>query len=103
MRVDHPQLKLDVQGRFEQVPRNIHGRVNATHLTSVVAASNNSVPVEVRHITSFIYFKIKINVSQSTVVIYTVVKVCQGCEIVRKSYRGPGIRAFEGTRESFSQ
>ncbi|CAH0591404.1 unnamed protein product [Chrysodeixis includens] len=48
VRVDHPQLKLDVQGRFEQVPRNIHGRVNATHLTSVVAASNNSVSVEVR-------------------------------------------------------
>ncbi|XP_075981860.1 sushi domain containing 2 mesh isoform X1 [Anticarsia gemmatalis] len=48
VRVDHPQLKLDVQGRFEQVSRNIHGRVNATHLTSIVAASNNSVPVEVR-------------------------------------------------------
>ncbi|XP_047027445.1 protein mesh isoform X3 [Helicoverpa zea] len=48
VRVDHPQLKLDVQGRFEQVPRNIYGRVNATHLTSVVAASNNSVPIEVR-------------------------------------------------------
>ncbi|XP_013171596.1 PREDICTED: uncharacterized protein K03H1.5 isoform X2 [Papilio xuthus] len=48
VRVDHPQLKLDVQGRFEQVPRNIYGPVNATHLTSVVAASNNSVPIEVR-------------------------------------------------------
>ncbi|XP_060806291.1 protein mesh isoform X1 [Amyelois transitella] len=48
VRVDHPQLKLDVQGRFEQVPRNIYGPVNATHITSVVAASNNSVPIEVR-------------------------------------------------------
>ncbi|XP_050672826.1 protein mesh isoform X1 [Leptidea sinapis] len=48
VRVDHPQLKLDVQGRFEQVPRNIYGPVNATQLTSVVAASNNSVPIEVR-------------------------------------------------------
>lgn len=47
VRVDHSQLKLDVQGRFEQVPRNIYGPVNATHLTSVVAASNNSVPIEV--------------------------------------------------------
>nr|H9JIQ1.1 RecName: Full=Protein mesh; Flags: Precursor [Bombyx mori] len=48
VRVDHSQLKLDVQGRFEQVPRNIHGAVNATHLTSVVAASNNSQTIEVR-------------------------------------------------------
>ncbi|XP_072945598.1 protein mesh isoform X1 [Epargyreus clarus] len=48
VRTDHPQLRLDVQGRFEQVPRNIHGAVNATHLTSIVAASNNSVPIEVR-------------------------------------------------------
>ncbi|CAB3241492.1 unnamed protein product [Arctia plantaginis] len=48
VRTDHPQLRLDVQGRFEQVPRNIHGKVNATHLTSIVAASNNSVPIEVR-------------------------------------------------------
>ncbi|KOB67705.1 Uncharacterized protein OBRU01_19387 [Operophtera brumata] len=48
VRVDHPQLKLDVQGRFEQVPRNVYGAVNATHLTSIVAASNNSVPIEVR-------------------------------------------------------
>lgn len=47
VRVDHPQLKLDVQGRFEQVPRNVYGAVNATHLTSIVAASNNSVPIEV--------------------------------------------------------
>ncbi|XP_045504606.1 protein mesh isoform X3 [Colias croceus] len=48
VRVDHPQLKLDVQGRFEQVARNIYGAVNATHLTSIVSASNNSVPIEVR-------------------------------------------------------
>ncbi|RVE49675.1 hypothetical protein evm_005650, partial [Chilo suppressalis] len=48
VRVDQPHLKLDVQGRFEQVRRNIHGAVNATHLTSIVAASNNSVPIEVR-------------------------------------------------------
>lgn len=47
VRVDNEQLKLDVQGRFEQVPRNIHGAVNATHVTSIVAASNNSVPIEV--------------------------------------------------------
>ncbi|CAF4952161.1 unnamed protein product [Pieris macdunnoughi] len=48
VRVDEPQLKLDVQGRFEQVSRNIYGPVNATHITSIVSASNNSVPIEVR-------------------------------------------------------
>ncbi|XP_050355399.1 protein mesh isoform X1 [Nymphalis io] len=48
VRVDQPQIKLDVQGRFEQVARNIYGTVNATILTSIVAASNNSVPIEVR-------------------------------------------------------
>ncbi|CAH0719205.1 unnamed protein product, partial [Brenthis ino] len=48
VRVDRPQIKLDVQGRFEQTPRNIYGQVNATILTSIVAASNNSVPIEVR-------------------------------------------------------
>lgn len=45
--MDHAQLRLDVQGRFEQVPRNIYGEVNATHITAIVAASNNSVPIEV--------------------------------------------------------
>lgn len=47
VRVDRPQLKLDVQGRFEQVSKNVYGQVNATILTSIVAASNNSVPIEV--------------------------------------------------------
>lgn len=47
VRVDRPQIRLDVQGRFEQVPRNIWGPVNATHLTSIVATSNQSVPIEV--------------------------------------------------------
>lgn len=32
---DTDKHKLDVQGRFEQVPRNIYGPVMATHLTSV--------------------------------------------------------------------
>ncbi|XP_034836554.1 protein mesh isoform X1 [Maniola hyperantus] len=48
VRVDRPEIKLDVQGRFEQTPRNRFGAVNATVLTSVVAASNNSIPIEVR-------------------------------------------------------
>lgn len=48
MRTDVPNLKLDVQGRFEQMPPNIHGQVMATQLTSVVAAGNNSAVIEVR-------------------------------------------------------
>lgn len=47
VRVDRPEIKLDVQGRFEQTPRSRIGVVNATVLTSVVAASNNSIPIEV--------------------------------------------------------
>ncbi|XP_033329084.2 sushi domain containing 2 mesh isoform X1 [Megalopta genalis] len=47
-RVDHTKDKLDVQGRFEQLPDNMHGEVRATQLTSIAARGNNSVPIEVR-------------------------------------------------------
>lgn len=33
--VDTLRHKLDVQGRFEQLPDNKHGEVRATQLTSV--------------------------------------------------------------------
>jgi sushi domain-containing protein 2 len=39
---------IDVQGRFEQVQRNIHGPVMATHLTSVAARGSNTTVIEVR-------------------------------------------------------
>ncbi|CAL8149111.1 unnamed protein product [Orchesella dallaii] len=41
--------KLDVQGRFEQLPDSvITGEVKATRLTAIAAKSNESVTVEVR-------------------------------------------------------
>lgn len=48
-RVNDSAMPLDVQGRFEQVSRNIHGNVMATQLTSIVARGNFSTTViEVR-------------------------------------------------------
>lgn len=35
LHADTPKHKLDVQGRFEQLPDNIYGEVRATQLTSV--------------------------------------------------------------------
>ena len=48
VRINDGIQRLDVQGRFEQVNRNIHGAVMATHLTSVVARGNESTTIEVR-------------------------------------------------------
>ncbi|XP_043469976.1 protein mesh isoform X2 [Leptopilina heterotoma] len=48
VRVNHQKDKLDIQGRFEQLPINFYGEVRATQLTSIVARGNNSYPVEVR-------------------------------------------------------
>ncbi|BES91125.1 AMOP [Nesidiocoris tenuis] len=47
-RADNGKHKLDVQGRFERVPKNLFGLSEATLLTSVVAKENNSAIVEVR-------------------------------------------------------
>lgn len=38
--VNSTKAKFDVQGRFEQLPQNIYGSVNATQLTSIVGKSN---------------------------------------------------------------
>lgn len=47
--VNDSAMPLDVQGRFEQLPRNIHGNVMATQLTSIVARGNfSTTPIEVR-------------------------------------------------------
>jgi hypothetical protein len=35
LHADTAKHKLDVQGRFEQLPENIYGEVRATQLTSV--------------------------------------------------------------------
>ncbi|XP_046747769.1 protein mesh isoform X1 [Diprion similis] len=47
-RVDTVKDKLDVQARFEQMPNNFYGVVNATQLTSIAARGNNSATIEVR-------------------------------------------------------
>lgn len=39
--VNSTKAKFDVQGRFEQLPQNIYGSVNATQLTSIVGKSNH--------------------------------------------------------------
>ena len=48
VRADSPKVKLDVQGRFEQVNDSPYGTVMATHLTAVAARDNTSATVEVR-------------------------------------------------------
>ncbi|XP_032663680.1 protein mesh isoform X1 [Odontomachus brunneus] len=48
LRVNHIKDKLDVQGRFEQLPHNAYGPVPATHLTAVAMRGNNSEIIEVR-------------------------------------------------------
>lgn len=48
VRVNDGRQRLDVQGRFEQVHRNVHGPVMATQLTSIAARGNESTIIEVR-------------------------------------------------------
>lgn len=48
VRVNNDRQRLDVQGRFEEVRPNIHGRVMATQLTSIVARGNETTVIEVR-------------------------------------------------------
>ena len=45
---DSDKVKLDVQGRFEQVLDSPYGDVKATHLMAVAAKDNRSATVEVR-------------------------------------------------------
>ncbi|XP_054262064.1 protein mesh isoform X2 [Macrosteles quadrilineatus] len=46
--VNSSKAKFDVQGRFEQLPNNFYGPVNATQLTSIAAQDNTSAVIEVR-------------------------------------------------------
>ncbi|GLH01111.1 Uncharacterized protein GBIM_07324 [Gryllus bimaculatus] len=45
---DSNKAQLDVQARFEQVPRNIYGEVAATQLTAVATKDNISATIEIR-------------------------------------------------------
>ncbi len=47
VRADSPRVKLDVQGRFEQVENSPYGEVLASTLTAVAAKDNVSSTVEV--------------------------------------------------------
>ncbi|XP_055381254.1 protein mesh isoform X2 [Condylostylus longicornis] len=40
--------KFEVQGRFERVANNVHGEVQATHLTSVATRGNTTTVIEVK-------------------------------------------------------
>ena len=48
VRSNSPKVKLDVQGRFEQVHDSPYGEVKASMLTAVAAKDNVSATVEVR-------------------------------------------------------
>jgi len=48
VRANSPRVKLDVQGRFEQLENSPYGEVRASHLTAVAAKDNVSSIVEVR-------------------------------------------------------
>lgn len=43
VRVDHAKDKLNVQGRFEQLPKNYYGDVMATQLTGVAGEFGNKI------------------------------------------------------------
>ena len=47
VRADSPKVKLDVQGRFEQVQDSPYGKVKASALTAIAAKDNVSSTVEV--------------------------------------------------------
>lgn len=48
VRVDDVKDKLDIQGRFEQLPKNFYGEVRATHLTAV-AGSFSRVKIYIKY------------------------------------------------------
>lgn len=45
VRVNDLKDKLDIQGRFEQVPNNIYGEVKATQLTSIAGKNNKNLEI----------------------------------------------------------
>lgn len=48
VKANNGKERLEVQARFEQVPRNIYGQVMATKLTSIAIRGNTSTIIEVR-------------------------------------------------------
>ena len=62
VRADSPRVKLDVQGRFEQVQDSPYGKVMATELTAVAAKDNVSATVEVRLRPRYAQWRYKLDV-----------------------------------------
>lgn len=62
VRADSPRVKLDVQGRFEQVNESPHGPVLASMLTAIAAKDNFSSTVEVRMRPPYAQWRYKLDV-----------------------------------------
>eukprot|EP00095_Tigriopus_kingsejongensis_P008816 maker-scaffold1015_size70757-snap-gene-0.10 protein:Tk08816 transcript:maker-scaffold1015_size70757-snap-gene-0.10-mRNA-1 annotation:"hypothetical protein DAPPUDRAFT_305821" len=70
LRADSPRVKLDVQGRFEQVKDSPYGEVMATMLTAVAAKDNVSATVEVRLRPEYAQWRYKLDVLVDSQPIY---------------------------------
>merc|ERR1719334_1511778 len=62
VRANSPKVKLDIQGRFEQVNDSPYGPVNATMLSAVAAKDNTSATVEVRMRQPYAQWRYKLDV-----------------------------------------
>lgn len=71
VRVNDTGFPLDVQGRFEQVPRNFYGNVRATQLTSIAARGNfSTTKIEVRVRPRHAQWRYRLDVFANDVKIY---------------------------------
>ncbi|TRY73653.1 hypothetical protein TCAL_08799 [Tigriopus californicus] len=70
VRANSPRVKLDVQGRFEQVKDSPYGEVMATMLTAVAAKDNVSATVEVRLRPEYAQWRYKLDVLVDSQPIY---------------------------------
>jgi len=62
VRANSAKVKLDIQGRFEQVNNSPYGVVNATMLSAVAAKDNTSATVEVRMRQPYAQWRYKLDV-----------------------------------------
>jgi len=62
VRANSPKVKLDIQGRFEQVNDSPYGPVNATMLSAVAAKDNTSATVEVKMRQPYAQWRYKLDV-----------------------------------------
>ncbi|XP_026668538.1 protein mesh isoform X2 [Ceratina calcarata] len=112
VRVNDLKDKLDVQGRFEQLPNNIYGEVRATQLTSVAARGNNSETIEVRIRPKHSQWRYRLDVFANSrrvyfdrpalkvqhftgVVVYTPTSILNQSEVIIMFDTGAGIEVVE--------